>query len=53
MIDKRKDIAREIGRRYCTLTPRGVDTLANILVPFKVNKGEKLMQEGEACKFTD
>jgi len=51
MIDKRKDIAREIGRRYCTLTPRGVDTLANILVPFKVNKGEKLMQEGEVCKF--
>ena len=28
-----------------------MDTLANILVPFKVNKGEKLMQEGEVCKF--
>ena len=51
MIDKRKDIAREIGRRYCTLTPHGVETLANILVPFKVNKGEKLMKEGEVCSF--
>ena len=28
-----------------------MDTLANILVPFKVNKGEKLMKEGEVCKF--
>lgn len=51
MNDKRKDIAREIGRRYCTLTPHGVETLANILVPFKVNKGEKLMKAGEVCSF--
>jgi CRP-like cAMP-binding protein len=51
MIDKRKDIAREIGRRYCTLTPAGVETLANILVPFKVNKGEQLMNEGDVCSF--
>ena len=51
MTDKRKDIAREIGRGYCTLTPRGVETLASILVPFKVNKGEKLMKEGEVCSF--
>ena len=49
MIDKRKDIAREIGRRYCTLTPAGVETLASILVPFKVNKGERLMNEGDVC----
>ncbi len=51
MIDKRKDIAREIGRRYCTLTPAGVETLASILVPFKVNKGEHLMNEGDVCSF--
>lgn len=51
MIDKRKDIAREIGRRYCTLPPAGVETLASILVPFKVNKGEHLMNEGDVCSF--
>lgn len=51
MTDKQKDIAREIGRRYCTLSLHGVETLANILVPFKVNKGEKLIQEGEVCRF--
>ena len=51
MIDKRKDTAREIGRRYCTLTPQGVETLAGILVPYKVAKGEKLIKEGEICNF--
>ena len=50
-MDKRRDIAREIARRYCTLTPKGIETLASILVPFKVNKGEELMKEGEICSY--
>ncbi len=50
-MDKRRDIAREIARRYCTLSTQGITTLANILVPFKVAKGEKLLKEGEVCKF--
>lgn len=50
-MDKRRDIAREIARRYCTLSTQGITTLANILVPFKVAKGEKLLQEGDVCKF--
>ena len=50
-MDKRRDIAREIARRYCTLTPKGIDTLSQILVPFKVPKGEELMHEGEVCKY--
>lgn len=50
-MDKKRDIAREIARRYCTLTPRGIETLAGILVPFKVTKGDKLMQEGEICSY--
>lgn len=29
----------------------GIETLANILVPFKVSKGEKLMKEGEVCRY--
>ena len=51
MTDKQKDMAREIARRYCTLSPHGIETLAEILVPFKVNKGEKLMKEGEICSY--
>jgi CRP-like cAMP-binding protein len=50
-MDKRRDIAREIARRYCTLTPKGIETLASILVPFKVSKGEELMKEGEICSY--
>ena len=49
--DKRRDVAREIARLYCTLTPKGIETLASILIPMKVAKGEKLMVEGEICKY--
>ena len=50
-VDKRRDIAREIARRYCTLTPVGIAKLSEILVPFKVLKGDELMHEGEVCKY--
>ena len=50
-MDKCRDIAREIARRYCTLTPQGIETLGNILVPFKVPKGTDIMVEGEVCKY--
>lgn len=50
MTDKR-DIAREIARGYCTLTPRGIDTLTDILIPFKAAKGDRLVKEGDVCKF--
>ena len=50
-MDKKRDIAREIARRYCTLTPKGIETLGSILVPFKVTKGDKLMREGEICRY--
>lgn len=49
-MDKRRDVAREIARGYCTLSTQGITTLANILVPYKVAKGEKLLQEGDVCK---
>ena len=49
-MDKRRDVAREIARGYCTLSTQGITTLANILVPYKVAKGEKLLQEGDICK---
>jgi len=49
-MDKRRDVAREIARGYCTLSTQGITTLASILVPYKVAKGEKLLQEGDVCK---
>ncbi len=50
-MDKLRDIAREIARGYCTLSTQGITTLAGILIPFKVQKGEKMLQEGDVCKF--
>lgn len=49
LIDNRKDIAREIARIYCPLSPMGVSALANILVPMKFQKGELVFEEGRVC----
>lgn len=44
-----KDIAREIARIYCPLSPMGINALANILVPLKFQKGEHVFPEGKVC----
>ena len=49
-MDRRRDIAREIARLYCTLTPSGVDVLGSILIPMKFQKGETVLPEGQICK---
>jgi len=45
-----RDIAREIARIYCPLTPQGVEVLGSILVPMKFQKGAKILEEGEVCR---
>ena len=49
-MERRRDIAREIARIYCPMTPLGVDVLSSILVPMKFQKGELIIKEGEVCK---
>ena len=49
-MDKRHDIAREISRIYCPLTPPAVEVLASILVPLKFQKGETILEEGKVCR---
>ncbi len=49
-MDKRRDVAREIARGYCTLSTEGITTLADILIPYRVARGEKLLHEGDICK---
>jgi len=44
-----RDIAREIARIYCPMTPLGIEMLANILVPMKFLKGETILEEGKIC----
>ncbi len=48
-MDRRRDVAREIARLYCTLSPMAIQALANILQPMKLLKGERVFPEGEIC----
>ncbi len=45
-----RDIARELARRYSTMTHEELDTLESILVPRKFAKGEMILKEGQICE---
>ena len=45
-----RDVARELARRYSTMTHEELDMLESILVPMKFAKGEKILNEGDVCK---
>ena len=49
-IDKR-DVARDLARKYSTMTHDELDILEGILVPMKFAKGEMILKEGEVCKY--
>ena len=44
-MDLRRDVAREIARIYCRLSPSGIEALSEILVPFKYSKGDVVLGE--------
>lgn len=44
-----RDIARELARKYSTMTHEELDTLESILVPMKFAKGEMILKEGDLC----
>lgn len=45
-----RDIARELARKYSTMTHQELDTLESILVPMHFSKGEMIVKEGEVCR---
>lgn len=49
-MDIRRDVAREIARRYCRLEPASIEVLATLLIPMKFLRGETILKEGEECK---
>ena len=49
-MDRRRDIAREIARIYCPLTPPAINVLSSILVPLKFQKGDTILEEGKVCR---
>lgn len=50
VITPKRDIARELARKYSTMTYDELDVLEGILEPVKYGKGEKILQEGEICR---
>ena len=44
-----RDVARELARRYSTMTHEELDMLESILVPKKFAKNEMILREGETC----
>jgi CRP-like cAMP-binding protein len=45
-----RDIARELARKYSTMTHDELDILESILVPRKYTKGEMILRDGEICE---
>lgn len=45
-----RDIARELARKYSTMTHDELDILESILVPMKFSKGQSILSEGEVCR---
>ncbi len=46
----KRDVARELARRYSTMTHDELDILESVLVPMKFAKGEKILNEGDTCR---
>ena len=45
-----RDVARELARRYSTMTHEELDMLESILVAKRFAKNEKILSEGEICE---
>lgn len=45
-----RDIARELARRFSTMTHEELDILESVLVPMRFAKGEMILREGEVCR---
>ena len=46
-----RDVARELARRYSTMTHDELDILESVLVPMKFAKGERVLSEGDTCQY--
>ena len=49
-INTPRDIARELARKYSTMTHDELDVLESDLVPMKFAKGKMILEEGEVCE---
>ena len=45
-----REIARELARKYSTMTLEELDALESILVPMRFKKGQTILAEGDVCE---
>ena len=50
LVNDSRDIARELARKYSTMTHDELDVLESILEQMKFEKGQMILSEGEICK---
>lgn len=50
ILKDKRDIARELARKYSTMTHDELDILEDVLDPMKFAKGQMILSEGEVCK---
>ncbi len=46
-----RDVARELARKYSTMTLQELDALENIIVPMRFRKGEIILHIGDVCEY--
>ncbi len=46
-----RNIARELARKYSTMTLYELDVLENIIEPMRYKKGETILLAGEVCEY--
>jgi len=49
-VKTKRDIARELARKYSTMTHDELDILESILRPMKYPKGSVILKQGDMCK---
>lgn len=47
LLTNTRDVARELARKYSTMTHEELDQLESILVPLKFAKNEMILKEGQ------
>ncbi len=49
-VSSKRDVARELARKYSTMTHDELDLLESILIPMKFRKGETVLKSGDVCR---
>lgn len=51
LLNTKHDVARELARKYSTMTLDELSLLESILVPMKFSRSELVLKEGEVCHY--